>query len=282
MNGKMLREVEIVETTKALVELAELAMAFGRIDRTCVVHPTGMPESDTDHTVMLAWIAPPLAEMINLRAGYERYPVGKVTQFAVVHDAVEVHAGDTPTIRISAAELEDKAAREAQAAEKLVGQFRKSLPWFARQIREYESQIHPCAKFVRAVDKIMPKLVHVLNAATDLVRAGMTYDDFVALYTRQRKQIEDWCPEALLLQVYDELCGEVGRQYQSQPDPSHFMTVSSGKPRLRGHHGDCLTYCPLQDTFDKWVAWNTLPLNDGEYPLALDEGGSLVFNGKQD
>ena len=280
--SKTLGETELIATTKAVVELGELAMAFGRVDRTCVVHPNGMPESDTDHTVMLAWVAPALAEMINLRAGFERYPVGKVTQFAVVHDAVEVYAGDTPTHKITAEGLAAKELNEAQAANKLYNQFVKRLPWFARMVRSYEAQVDPVARFVRSVDKIMPKIVHVLNASTDLVRAGLSYDDFVALYTRQRKQIEDWCPEALLLQVYDELCGEVGRQYQSQPDPSHFMTVSSGKPRLRGHHGDCLTHCPLQDTFDKWVAWNTLPLNDGEYPLALGADGSLVFNGKQD
>ena len=284
--GKTLGETELITTTQAVVELGELAMIFGRINRTCVVHPTGEPESDTDHTVMLAWVAPSLAEMINLRAGFDRYPVGKVTQYAVVHDAVEVYAGDTPTHKITAEGLAAKQDREYDAAVRLYEQFAKRLPWFARTVRRYEEQADPVARFVRSVDKIMPKVVHVLNAATDLMRAGLSYEDFVALYERQRKQIVEWCPEPLLLQLYDELCGEVGRQYKASlvrpPQPGHLMVVKEGVPSLRNHDGHCLIHCPMQGVFDKWVAWNTLPLHDGEYPLVLGEDGSLVFNGKQD
>lgn len=208
-----LGEVDLVNTTKAVIELGELAMAFGRIDRTCVAHPDGTPESDSDHTVMLAWIAPALADVINRRAGYERYPIGKVTQFAVVHDAAEVYAGDTPTHKITEEEYAAKEARESDASWKLWQQFCVRLPWFARTCRAYESQTDPVARFVRSVDKVMPKVVHVLNAAEDLHRAGMTEQDFRELYVRQRGQMVDWCPEPLLLQLYDELCGEVLRHY---------------------------------------------------------------------
>lgn len=281
-----LNEGELVATTQAVIELGELAMQFGRVNRTCVVHPTGEPESDTDHTVMLSWIAPDLAEMINLRAGYERYPVGKVVQFCVVHDAVEALVGDTPTHKISEEDYAAKESREKQGARQLHLQFMKRMPWFARLVTTYEAQVDPISRFVRSVDKIMPKIVHVLNASTDLVRAGLSYEDFVALYERQRKQIEDWCPEPLLLQLYDELCGEVGRQYgtaiTNESGAAHLMIVEGGKARLRGHVGDCLTYCPAQDIFDRWVEWNTLPLNDGEYPVGVNSEGSLVFNGKQE
>lgn len=284
MNGKVLGEVDIVNTTKALVELGSLAMAFGRINRTCVVHPTGEPESDTDHTVMLAWIAPPLAELINKRAGYEKYPVGKVTEYAVVHDAVEVYAGDTPTHRITAAELAEKAHREYDASVQLYDQFIRYMPWFARTVRRYEEQADSTARFVRSVDKIMPKIVHVINASTDLVRAGLNYDDFVALYRRQREQIQGWCPEPVLLQIYDEFCAEVGRQYPEAVAKSffgkHTVVVEGGAAALVHECED--RACPVFELFDKWIAWNTLPLNDGEYPVDIDADGSLVFSGKQD
>jgi hypothetical protein len=137
------------------------------------------------------------------------------------------------------------------------------------------------------VDKIMPKLVHVINAAEDLVRVGMTREDFIKLYNRQRQQIEDWCPEPVLLQLYDELCGEVARQYVVAAKPperpaSHFMIVENGRPRLLGHVVDCLTACKAQEVFDRWVEWNTLPLNDGEYPVGVTEDGLLQFVGVQE
>jgi 5'-deoxynucleotidase YfbR-like HD superfamily hydrolase len=279
--SKTLGEIEIIQTTKAVVELGDLAMKFGRVNRTCVVHPTGEPESDTDHTVMLSWIAPALAEIINLREGYERYPVGKVTQYCVVHDAVEVVVGDTATHKITPEAYAAKELREAQGADHLYNQFIKRLPWFARMVRSYESQSDPVARFVRSVDKIMPKIVHVLNAATDLVRAGLTYEDFVALYERQRAQIENWCPEPLLLQLYDELCGEVGRQYGTAVlQPVHFLVVVAGQPSLE-HYCASMIDCPLLDPFNAFRTRNLERLRDGKYPVELREG-QLTFIGSQE
>src|SRR6266851_2925642 len=56
----------------AVAELGGLALAFGRIDRTACYHPDQVTaESDTDHTVMLAWVAPSLAALLYpRRAGY--------------------------------------------------------------------------------------------------------------------------------------------------------------------------------------------------------------------
>lgn len=48
---------------EAVLDLAELALPFGRINRTAVYHAGGVTsESDTDHTVMLGWTACSLAE----------------------------------------------------------------------------------------------------------------------------------------------------------------------------------------------------------------------------
>src|SRR5258708_38319817 len=90
----------------AVIELGALALAFGRIDRRACYHPDQVtPESDTDHTVMLAWVALSLAALL--------YPAeldtGLVAQCAVGHDSVEVFAGDTPTCRIDAAVKAAKA-----------------------------------------------------------------------------------------------------------------------------------------------------------------------------
>jgi putative hydrolases of HD superfamily len=71
----------------SLVDLARLALAFGRVDRTAVYHPDQTtPESDTDHTVMLGWAACAIAA-----TWFPQLDLGLVAQFALVHDAPEVY-----------------------------------------------------------------------------------------------------------------------------------------------------------------------------------------------
>ena len=48
------------------------------------------------------------------------------------------------------------------------------LPWLPRMITRYEAQAEPEARFTRAVDKILPALVHFSNGARDLHEYGMT------------------------------------------------------------------------------------------------------------
>jgi 5'-deoxynucleotidase YfbR-like HD superfamily hydrolase len=149
--------------------LAGYVLAFGRITRTSCEHPDGTLESDTDHTVMLAWIAPALAALL-----YPELDAGLVAQFAVVHDAVEVFAGDTPTLRIDAAGLAAKAEREAAAVTRWQDLFGSSLPWLPAMIARYERQDEPESRFTRAADKVLPGLVHLLCGCRDLRRYGMT------------------------------------------------------------------------------------------------------------
>jgi putative hydrolase of HD superfamily len=71
----------------SLVDLARLALAFGRVDRTAVYLPDQTtPESDTDHTVMLGWAACAIAA-----TWFPQLDLGLVAQFALVHDAPEVY-----------------------------------------------------------------------------------------------------------------------------------------------------------------------------------------------
>jgi 5'-deoxynucleotidase YfbR-like HD superfamily hydrolase len=154
----------------AVTELGGLALRFAAINRTCVYWPDRKtPESDTDHTVMLAWIAGALAAL--LRPDLDPYVV---TTRAVWHDAVEAFAGDTSTLRITAAGREAKAKREAVATRRWQRRFARRLPWVADQITIYENQNTRADRFVRAVDKMMPRLVHAFDQCTGLHEIGMT------------------------------------------------------------------------------------------------------------
>jgi len=197
-DGSLARTAALADAVQAL---ARYALQFGRIDRTACLHPDGgMRESDTDHTVMLRWIAPALADRC-----CPDLPSGDVAAFALVHDAVEVFAGDTQPLRIDADGLAAKKAREAAAAGRWRAEFGGSLPWLPAMIGRYEAQHEPAARFVRALDKIMPKLVHILNGCADLIAFGVTMDELDGLFCRQRADIATYASEfRALMDLYDE------------------------------------------------------------------------------
>jgi hypothetical protein len=185
----------------AAVRLAELALAFGRVNRTACTHPDGTPESDSDHTVMLGWLAPTLAALTE-----PALDPGLVAAYALVHDAVEVFVGDTPTLVITSQGRAEKAARERAAASRWQAELGDTLVWLPSMIARYEAQADPEARFTRAADKITPKLLHVLSGGTDLVRYGMTLATLGAMLTRQRADIAGYASEFTgLLALYDEM-----------------------------------------------------------------------------
>ncbi len=190
----------------AVISLAGYALAFDRIDRTACLHPDGItPESDSDHTVMLGWIAPAVADRY-----FPDLSASLVAEFALVHDAVEVFAGDTPTLRIDEAGRAAKAARERVAAGRWQAEFAGSLAWMPRMICRYERQVEPEARFVRAIDKILPKLVHVQNGCSDLARYGMTADELQATLDKQRDDIAAYAGEfGVLMDLRDETAARV-------------------------------------------------------------------------
>lgn len=176
---------------EAMIDLGELALAFGCINRTAVYHPDGVtPESDTDHTVMLGWLACAFAARC-----FPELDLGLVSQFAMVHDAPELYAGDTPTLRITADGLAAKAVREHAALTRLTREFKADLPWFPDTIATYEAQVLPEARFVRGLDKVLPKIVHLLDGATGLVEQGMQRTELIETFARQEQDMAKYVGE---------------------------------------------------------------------------------------
>jgi 5'-deoxynucleotidase YfbR-like HD superfamily hydrolase len=192
--------------TDAVIDLGRLALAFGRINRTAVYHPDQItPESDTDHTVMLGWVACALAARC-----FPGLDVGLVAQFALVHDAPEVYAGDTPTLRITPAGRAAKAEREHQATLRLTAEFAQLLPWFPAVLASYEAQCLPEARFVRGVDKILPKIVHLLDGCVGLTDQKISPAELAALCTAQRADMAGYVGEfAALLGLHASLADRV-------------------------------------------------------------------------
>lgn len=139
-------------TIERLADLQQLVANFSKITRVPELADTGRLENDVDHSYALAlicwYLAPKIAPELSLE---------KIFQYALSHDIVELHAGDT-FIFADETHLTSKSEREDAALEQLYGDW----PDFTEMIdsaKGYKDKIDEEARFVKAVDKILPLLV---------------------------------------------------------------------------------------------------------------------------
>jgi putative hydrolase of HD superfamily len=164
--------------SQGFVDVAELVLDFAKVNRATYFGDGLRPESDTDHTVMLSVCACALAEQL-----YPHLDLGKVAQFAVMHDMVEAYAGDTDSFGINEKSKIDKDEREHESMVKIQDKFNVVFPWIGKTIEKYESLDTQEARFVKTIDKAMSKLTHILNNGQYFKNRNLSQEDFVRDYT---------------------------------------------------------------------------------------------------
>lgn len=139
----------------SILDFIALTNEFRAVERLIYV-PNGdtnreINENDAEHSyqlTMLAWYL-----LSNEDYGLN---IDLVIKYALIHDFVEVYAGDTDFYR-SDKESNNKKKREKEAAFRL----KKEIPGFQdlhASIEDYEDQIDREARFVYALDKLVPIL----------------------------------------------------------------------------------------------------------------------------
>lgn len=114
-------------------------------------------ENTAEHSWHLALMALVLAEYTN-----EPIDAAKAVRMALVHDIVEIEAGDTYAYDVAG--NGDKAARERQAADTLFGLLPDDQAAEFRALwEEFEARQTPEARFVNALDRLIPLLHNYLN-----------------------------------------------------------------------------------------------------------------------
>jgi putative hydrolase of HD superfamily len=126
-------------------------------------------ENDSEHMYQLALTAWFLIEKDKLKLDKN-----KAVAMALVHDIVEIYTGDIPTY---AAEHSSptKAINERLAASRL----KKEWPQFKslhQLIHEYEEREVPEAKFVYALDKLLPMINNYLYGGRVWRKQGLSLD----------------------------------------------------------------------------------------------------------
>lgn len=176
-----------------LLTIASHAMTLGRVERA-TWHPDGHSESDTTHTCMLGLIAIGLQPHAGVALD-----AGLLAQLAYVHDYPEIYAGDTNTAGgLTDAQRAAKDAREAVALERIYSELR-DLPALAAMVQMYEAQECAEARWLRYLDKIMPKLTHWWNRCAAVIELGMSLEDVKATHARQGAELRARYPEFTML-----------------------------------------------------------------------------------
>lgn len=132
-------------------------------------------ENDAEHSWHLCLCVIVLAEHANA----PHLDVLRVLKLLIVHDLVEIDAGDT--FAYDAAAMATQHAREVRAAERIFGLLPEEQ---AREFRalwdEFEAKATPEAVFATAVDRFQPMLLNCLTQGAGWKRHGVTHDRVVA------------------------------------------------------------------------------------------------------
>jgi len=135
---------------------AEIDKMTGVLRRTLLVDKSRR-ENDAEHSWHIAVMA-----MLFEEYAVEKVDVARVVKMCVVHDLVEIYAGDTFAYDVKG--NEDKAERENMAADKLFGQLPKEQGQMICNLwKEFDAMETPDAKYAACLDRLQPFLHNTLT-----------------------------------------------------------------------------------------------------------------------
>jgi putative hydrolases of HD superfamily len=188
-------EMDVERLERQLRFITEIDRLKRVLRRTLLTDATRR-ENSAEHSWHIAVMAPLLAEY----AGAD-VDVGRVVRMLLVHDVVEIDAGDT--FAYDAAGYEDKAEREMRAADRLFGLLPADQGQELRTLwDEFEAASTPDARFAHAIDRLQPLLQNLRTEGGTWRTHGVTRDQVVG----RMRAIEDAAPAlwSFVLRSIDE------------------------------------------------------------------------------
>jgi putative hydrolase of HD superfamily len=145
------------------------------IFRQTVLINSRRPENDAEHSWHLCLIVITLAE----HANSPQLNVLRVLQMLILHDLVEIDAGDTFAYDTLA--MAGQHDREAVAADRIFGLLPADQALEFRALwDEFEARQTPEAKFAAAVDRFQPMLLNCRTEGAAWRKHGITRDRVIA------------------------------------------------------------------------------------------------------
>lgn len=144
---------------------AEIDKMTSVLRRTLLVDQSRR-ENDAEHSWHIAVMA-----LLFEEYAAEKVNVARVAEMCVVHDLVEIYAGDTFAYDVKG--NEDKMAREAVAADRLFRQLPEEQGKMIRDLwEEFDAVETPDAKYATCLDRLQPFLHNTLTNGYTWVEGG--------------------------------------------------------------------------------------------------------------
>lgn len=158
------------------------------IFRQTKIHDGSRRENDAEHSWHLALMAFLLAEYADEQGS--DIDMLKVIKMCIVHDIVEIDAGDTFCYDTVAGM--DKLEREQRAAERIFGLLPEDQCKELHQLwEEFDAMLTPEAKYAAALDRLQPVLLNILNKGGTWREHGIKKEQVI----NRNKHIGDGAPE---------------------------------------------------------------------------------------
>jgi putative hydrolase of HD superfamily len=163
--GRLVRQIQFIAECDKLKE----------IFRQTINTQSRRAENDAEHSWHLCLCVIVLAEHANVPT----LDVLRVLKMVILHDLVEIDAGDTFAYDVAA--MVGQHEREAIAADRIFGLLPADQAQDFRALwNEFEEKKTPEAKFAAAVDRFQPMLLNCLTQGAAWARHGVTHDRVVA------------------------------------------------------------------------------------------------------
>ena len=197
--ARLARQVEFLVECDRLKEIC----------RQTLVTSSRRRENDAEHSWHLCLCVLVLAE----HANHPGLDVLRVLQMLIVHDLVEIDAGDT--FAYDEAAMATQRERETRAAERIFGLLPPPQgPWFRELWEEFEARTTPEARFAAAVDRFQPMLLNCRTKGDAWRRHGVTADRVIA----RNRHIGEGCAE--LWRYAERMVADAVTQGHLAPGPA--------------------------------------------------------------
>lgn len=163
----MSTHARLAQQIRFIIEVDKLKEVF----RQTLLTQSRRQENDAEHSWHLCLMVIVLAEHANV----PDIDILRVLKMLLIHDIVEIDAGDT--FAYDTARMSDQHEREARAADRLFGILPADQAADFRSLwDEFEARTTPEAKFAAAVDRFQPMLQNCLTEGAAWRQHGVTSD----------------------------------------------------------------------------------------------------------
>lgn len=153
-----------------LIGFTEFLIKFQKIERVLYVKGLDRNENDAEHSYQLALTGWYINSVGKLGMDSE-----KIIKYALVHDLVEVYAGDV-FFHITSEDVQNKKEEaELKALEQIKNEF-SDFPELYEGIHEYEKKNDKESLFIYSLDKLLPVLNIHLDGGRSWKRDGVTME----------------------------------------------------------------------------------------------------------